>query len=564
MLKKIKLRYGKLIRLANSSSSVIKEFGFILFLKTAYSELKKNKLAVFQPVLVNANSPTISEDVAYLHWIDNHIIKHEIESVMNMELQKFSYKPKFNIILTENENKLFTDESLNSIRGQIYNNFELSSTRGNSDFTIFLKSGDILASDALFRIVELLNKNREANIIYSDEDLITDDKKRTQPFFKPDWSDDLFLGMDYISNFCAIRTSLLDSFKINDQYGSAKIYDLLLRLVENTDKIFHLPNILISTRLHDEKFKTNFEHNALKAISEALRRRNIKAQVGFNNRVGNFSSFRVEYFLESKPRVSIIIPTKDNKFLLKRCLDAIRKNTTYNNYEIIIIDNNSTKEETVSYLKSLPHQVIRYEQPFNFSKMNNLGVSKSSGEYILFLNDDTAPLRSNWLSELISICMQKGVGIVGSKLVHNNNTIQHAGIAILKTGAGFHPLQNVNSNSPGYFGFINMIRNCSAVTGACLLIRKKIFDEIGGFDDDFDLYYGDTDLCLNVINHGYRVVYTPYAVLLHQGSSTIKENSSAYFAVENHQHFIKKWPHLKNGDPFYNPNLELDYKIDLN
>ncbi|TSA18895.1 MAG: glycosyltransferase, partial [Nitrosopumilales archaeon] len=209
-----------------------------------------------------------------------------------------------------------------------------------------------------------------------------------------------------------------------------------------------------------------------------------------------------------------------------------------------------------------PYTVIKYNSPFNFSKINNIGASNASGDYLLFLNDDTAPLESNWLSEMLSLGLQKNIGIVGPKLVLGNNTIQHAGLTFLKTGAGFHPLQGVDSDSAGYFYTLNVVRNFSAVTGACLLINKKIFDQVGGFSEEFDLYYGDADLCLKVLKYGYRVVYTPYAKLLHQGSSSIKEQTRSFFAVENHYMFIKKWPYLKNGDPFYNPNLTWDYRID--
>ena len=195
------------------------------------------------------------------------------------------------------------------------------------------------------------------------------------------------------------------------------------------------------------------------------------------------------------------------------------------------------------------------------SKICNLAASHATGDYLLFLNDDAAPLEREWLSEMLSICQQENVGIVGAKLVLASNAIQHAGVALLETGAAFHPMQRLDGNSKGYFGFLNVIRNCSAVTGACLLIRKKIFDKVNGFDDKFDLYYQDVDLCLKVEKEGRRIVYTPYALLLHQGSSSIKKQSRAFFAVENHYKFLKKWPNLRKGDPYYNTNFGWDYKI---
>ena len=194
--------------------------------------------------------------------------------------------------------------------------------------------------------------------------------------------------------------------------------------------------------------------------------------------------------------------------------------------------------------------------------MNNLGYTKSHGDYILCLNDDTKALDPDWLTEMVSICQQNDVGIVGAKLLHSNGTIQHAGAVFLKSGSGFHVFENILEKDTGFFNMHNMIRNFSAVTGACLLIKKTIFEKITGYDDNFDLFYGDADICLKTLKLGFHVVYTPYARLLHEGSTTIKKNSESFFAIENHLHFIKKWPYLKNGDPFYNFNLGWNYTIE--
>ena len=200
--------------------------------------------------------------------------------------------------------------------------------------------------------------------------------------------------------------------------------------------------------------------------------------------------------------------------------------------------------------------------------MNNYAVKHAKGDFLLFLNDDTKVLEPDWLQEMIGVCSQNDVGAVGAKLVYSDNTIQHAGIVILETGAGFHPFQQLLQDSDRYFNFINVMRDCSAVTGACLMTKKEIFTKVNGFDDDFDLYYGDADLCLRIIDSGYHVVYAPSAKLLHEGSHSIKTSLSslaphpvAHFAVENHFQFIKKWPLVKNGDQFYNKNLSWDYSI---
>ena len=273
--------------------------------------------------------------------------------------------------------------------------------------------------------------------------------------------------------------------------------------------------------------------------------------------------------IENNPLVSIIIPTKNNRKILNRCIQSIQKYTSYKNFEIIIIDNNSTDPSTKSYYQSLPYTILNYKDQFNFSKMNNYAVKHAKGDFLLFLNDDTKVLEPDWLQEMVGVCSQDDVGAVGAKLVYSDDTIQHAGITLLETGAGFHPFQQTSENSSKYFNFINVIRDCSAVTGACLMTKKEIFTKINGFDDIFDLYYGDADLCLRIIDSGYHIVYTPFAKLLHEGSHSIKttlisntlHTPKAHFAVENYFHFIKKWPDLKHGDQFYNKNLGWDYSI---
>ena len=240
----------------------------------------------------------------------------------------------------------------------------------------------------------------------------------------------------------------------------------------------------------------------------------------------------------------------------------MEENTTYKNWEIIIIDNNSTEKLTKSYYESLPYRIISYNEPFNFSKMNNLAVKHAKGDLILFLNDDTKIIDPNSLEEMVSLCCQKDVGAVGAKLVYSDDTIQHVGISFLKSGAGFHPFQRINEKKGGYHNIMNVVRECSAVTGACLLTKKEIFERVNQFDENFDLYYGDADLCLKIIESGYCVLYTPYTKLLHEGSYSIRKSSDFHFAIENHHHFIEKWPFLQNGDPYYNSNLGWNYSLE--
>ena len=309
-----------------------------------------------------------------------------------------------------------------------------------------------------------------------------------------------------------------------------------------------------------EEYVTN-EHNEeqTKIILNHLRRKKIDATV---NQGIIPSTLKIVYAHENQPLVSIIIPTKNNQKILHRCITSLEDNTTYKNWEIIIIDNNSTEKLSKLYYESLPYKIISYNEPFNFSKMNNLAVKHAKGDLLLFLNDDIKIINPNSLEEMVSLCCQKDVGAVGAKLVYSDNTIQHAGAAFLKSGAGFHPFQRINEKKGGYHDIMNVVRECSAVTGACLLVKKEIFERVNQFDENFDLYYGDADLCLKIIESGYHVLYTPYAKLLHEGSYSIRKSSDFHFAIENHHHFIEKWPFLQNGDPYYNRNLGWNYSLE--
>lgn len=590
-------RYKKLKKLANLSLKTIDEFGFKYFITAALWEFKRKKLSIFESELESIK-PEHSDSQIYRMWLLEHSITHDLILKMKNELLAFKVKPKITVVISiVRSDKQLLKKTLDSLNEQIYENFdvclfsvqsetkqtsemynELSNSHiknklklethspneillaSSSDFLAFINAGTVLTSDALFKTVQQFNKNRDIDVIYCDEEHVSEKGERL-PFFKPDWSPDLFLGFDYISNFYLVRTKLIQKAGgLRNEFGYILHYDLLLRLTEITEQIFHIPTIMISayTPLEIPVTLKMIESRNKTALLEAISRRGIKGEV-VNGTVRK--TFRIKYFMNIEPKVSIIISTKDQKKLLERCLSSIERLTSYRNYEIIIIDNNSQEEETISYLKSLPYIVIEYALPFNFSKINNLAAKHASGDFLLFLNDDTAPLEKEWLTELVSIGNQENVGVVGPKLVFASNTVQHAGLALLKTGAGFHPFVGLDAKGEGYFGFLNTIRNCSAVTGACLLIKKKLFDEVGGFDEALDLYYQDADLCLKVIQKGYRVVYTPYAILLHQGSSTIKKDTKAFFAVENHYQFLKKWPRLKDGDPFYNPNLGWNYKI---
>jgi len=454
-----------------------------------------------------------------------------------------------------NNNKAITNITFISKINDIQKNI-------HGDFVCILEPGNKLDNNAFFKICEFLNKNIDSEIIYTDNDRSDNDGNRSNPFFKPDWSPYLFFSMNYLSPLCFIRKEIFNKLSINEISRSTLHYEVILKATEISKKIKHVSLPLCSVL--QKSFSNQFLEKK-NILSSYFERKKINATVGNNTESGIFN---IKFNVENNPLVSIIIPTKNNKKILQRCVESIKKHTSYKNFEIIIVDNNSTDLGTKSYYKSLSCTILDYKGSFNFSKMNNYAVKHAKGDFLLFLNDDTKVLEPNWLQEMIGVCSQNDVGAVGAKLVYSDNTIQHAGIVILDTGAGFHPFQNIPEDSNKHFNLINVMRDCSAVTGACLMTKKEIFAKINGFDDVFDVYYGDADLCLRIIDSGYHVVYTPSVKMLHEGShsiiATMSSNSleqTAHWAVENHFQFIKKWPLIKNGDQFYNKNLSWDYSI---
>ena len=581
-------RGDKIKKIANLASNIIEEYGIGYFLKVATYEIWKQKLNLLRP------------DATPKIFLENEMEKHAVKSYVNFlkenmlvltedEIKKtvdeLNYKPKFTILIEFDKKNM--KSLLESIQSQFYADYEIiifsqdeialnESTNEKTaeikfisnindlleniqgDFVCILDKMAVLSNDALFRICTFLNNHLDSEIIYTDNDNL--DKKtgdRIYPFFKPDWSPYLFRDMNYLRPFCLIKTEVLKKLTFNDISETLPFYDITVRATEITKKILHysFPVCTIS----GEDVINAYSEEQKKIISNHLRRKKIAATV---NRGLLPNTLKTVYADENQPLVSIIIQKKNNQKILRRCIKSLEENTTYKNWEIIIIDNNSTEKLTRSYYESLPYRIISYSEPFNFSKMNNLAVKHAKGDLLLFLNDDTKIISPNSLEEMVSLCCQKDVGAVGAKLVYSDDTIQHAGAAFLKTGAGFHPFQRINEKKGGYHNIMNVVRECSAVTGACLLTKKEIFERVNQFDENFDLYYGDADLCLKIIESGYHVLYTPHAKLLHEGSYSIRKSSDFHFAIENHHYFIEKWPFLQDGDPYYNRNLGWNYSLE--
>lgn len=542
-------------------------------------------------------------------WMEKHALSEEDIKTIKADIAAFPTKPKISLIMpVYNVEKTWLEKAIQSVLDQYYPNWELcivddASSKSHIKETLlqygkndkikvkflgknqgiseasnealamasgeivgFLDHDDELSPDALYENVKLLNDHPEADIIYSDEDKIDPDGRRIEPYFKSDWSPDLFLSYNYICHFAVYRKKLIDGIKgFRKGFEGSQDYDLLLRATEKTDRIFHIPKVLYHWRqikgstatVHKEKI-SHIDHS-MKALEEALRRRKIEAEVEQGIHFERFESYRVKRKIKGSPLVSIIIPMKDMISFLQRNLKSIDEKTGYKNFEIIIIDNNSQEKETHDYfaeIRKRPNiKIYEYKDVFNFSKINNFAVTKAKGEHVLFLNNDIEVITQDWLSAMLEHSQRKEVGAVGAKLIFPNNTIQHAGTVLGLGGVAGHSHKHFPADSDGYFGALNTIRNYSAVTAACLMTRKKLFEEVGAFDDiHLSVAFNDVDLCLKIREKGYAVVYTPFAALYHYEST-----SRGYDLNPDEILYMKnKWGDLLFHDPYYNPNLTFD------
>jgi GT2 family glycosyltransferase len=436
------------------------------------------------------------------------------------------------------------------------------------EFAGLFDHDDELSPDALFEVAKLLSQNRDVDLIYSDEDKIDAKGHRLEPFFKPEWSPDLLLSMNYITHFAVLRRCLLSEVGgFRRGYDGSQDYDLLLRFTEQTNRIAHIPKVLYHWRrvggsVAVSPHVKSYAHEAgRRALEDALERRGSAASADGLDA----GRYRVRYRLEGTPLVSIIIPTRDASHLLQQCLQSIEHKTAYERYEVIILDNESSDPATARYFETIAvkHRVYRVPGDFNFSAINNFGVSMASGDFLLFLNNDVQVSEAGWLGAMLEQAQRAEVGAVGAKLLYPDGRIQHAGIVLGLLGGTGHAFRFQRPDEPGYHSFSDVVRNCSAVTGACMMVRRRVFEEVGGFDQRFKVAYNDVDLCLRLRQRGFLIVYTPFAVLYHHESAT----RGTLQPPEEEALYWKSWGQVvSSGDPYYNPNLTRtreDWTLDL-
>ncbi len=434
---------------------------------------------------------------------------------------------------------------------------------GTGEFLLLLDHDDELTPDAVGEVALYLAEQPDADVVYSDDDKIDVAGRRYAPQFKPDWSPELLLSYMYLSHVLVIRRRLFEFCGgMREGFEGAQDYDLALRVTERTSAIGHIPKILYHWRAlpGSTAFSGAAKPASLDAgqrvVADAFVRRGIAARVTQPNFAakGNLGIYCHE-FPDDGPTVTVVIPTKNQLSIVRNCIESLRA-TTYRNYEIVVIDNESDDPQTVAYLRALPHRVIRIGNPagrFNFAAINNRAVQGLTSEFVLFLNNDTEVKAPQWLSQMVGYARMSGVGAVGAKLIFADGRIQHAGVVHgLYHGLAGPAFKLTPSWEHGYLAYASVVRNYSAVTAACLLTPRRLFLEVGGFNEaDFSVAYNDVDYCYRLVDQGYRCVYCPDAQLIHY------EGYSRGFRDDPDEVVAFKRMYKRRRDPWYSPHLSL-------
>lgn len=429
---------------------------------------------------------------------------------------------------------------------------------------------DLLHPSALYEVMRAICEHG-ADFIYTDENTFSEEPRDAyNPHFKPDFSPDTLRSYNYICHLSAFSRELLDSVGyFRSEYDGSQDYDLILRLTEKAKKVFHIRKILYYWRAHknsvaqDVGAKPYTVTAAKKALAAHLERCGLKGEV-LDSSVP--TTYHIKYEIDGNPLISVIIPNKDHTDDLEVCLKSLYEKSSYKNFEVIIVENNSTEKETFEYYEAIAQKhgnikIVKWEGNFNYSAINNFGVNYAKGEFILLLNNDVEIINGSCLEEMLMFAQRKDVGAVGAKLYYSDDTVQHAGVILGLGGTAGHAHKHFGRSHPGYMARASIAQNLSACTAACLMMRRDVFDEVGGLDESFEVAFNDVDLCMKIRKKGYLVVFTPYAELYHYESKS-RGNDSTPEKLERFRgeidRFKEKWKkQLDDGDPYYNPNLTL-------
>lgn len=558
----------------------------------------------------------IPKGMDYKHWLSLYgTVTAERELRYRERMECFELLPTFSILIpVYNAPENLLREALNSVIAQIYPHWELcladdcstdvrvravleeyqaldsrikvvfreqnghisaatnsALTLASGDYIALMDNDDLLPPDALFWIAQEINAYPESALIYSDEDKISEDgQHRFGPYFKPDWNPQLFMAQNLISHLGVYRTDIarsIDGFRVGME--GSQDWDFAFRFIEQIkpEQIRHVPRILYHWRAIAGSTAMSSEEKpyallaGVRAVNDHIRRKGIAASADVHP---SLPFVRVSYKLPvEQPLVSLIIPTRNGLEVLKPCIESIYEKTIYRNYEVIVIDNGSDDVDTLNYLATVEAErqnfkVLRDDGPFNYSAINNRAVRQARGDYIVLINNDIEVITPTWLNEMMGHVIQPGVGAVGSRLWYPDNTLQHGGV-LLNKGVASHAHKYLSRNQFGYCGRAVLPQNMIAVTAACLLVKKSVFEEVGGFDEEnLTISFNDIDLCLKLYCAGYLNVWTPFAELYHHESKTRGLDNEPEKRARFHKevaYMKRKWKSLIGNDPYYNPNL---------
>ena len=547
----------------------------------------------------------------YEAWLARH--KVDKRTLRRQKHSAFAQKPLISIVIPLYCTPLpYLKELLESVRRQSYENWQLCLADGspddkakefiekhygrekrivyrkleenggisaNTNEAVALAAGeylmlcdhdDTLEPDALYEIVKAIS-DTGADVLYTDEDKVSmDGRHYFDPNFKPDFNLFRLRENNYICHIFVVKKSLTDETGLlRSEFDGAQDFDFILRCCEKAQKITHIPKVLYHWRCHmdstaaDPSSKAYAYEAGRKAVREHYQRLGIDAKVEMTERPG---WYRSHVKVQGNPLISVIIPNKDHTDDLELCLFSMTRKSTYRNYEILIVENNSEKEETFEYYRKLPDRypkarVLTWEKEFNYSAINNFAAKEAKGEYLLFLNNDVEILTPDWMEEMLQNCQQENVAAVGAKLYYPDDTIQHAGVVLGLGGIAGHIMCRASKEDPGYFGRMISVQEISAVTAACMMVKKSDFDAVGGLDETFQVAFNDIDLCMKFRAAGKKIIFTPYAELYHYESKSrgLEDTPEKQFRFDKEvKRFQEKWAQqLEMGDPYYSPNLSV-------
>jgi len=567
-------------------------------------------------IMIGDELPTgsiISQEDPYTLWTRSHFARPSDLKFYREDIPLFAHRPLFSVLMPVYDPPIeLLDAAIRSVLDQVYDNVELcigndASTNpevrklldrwqkadprvkvvhraenghiakaSNSalelvqgEFIAFMDHDDALALDAIYHVAKKINVDNSLDLLYTDEDKINEQGKYSEPHFKPQWCPDHLLSRNYFGHMVVARTTLVRSVGgFREGFDGSQDYDLLLRLTERTQRIARIPRVLYHWRIHagslalSEDVKPYAYHAAKRALTEALIRRGEPGDVNF---LYGFRGYDIRFTKPLLGKVCVVIPTKDQASVLNTCLSTLFAKTQHPDFEVVVVSNNSKEPSLFALLREWEQAYpghfswFEHNRPFNFSELMNEGTKRTKAEHILFLNNDTEIIHTDWMWAMHEWSQRPTTGVVGAKLLYHNELIQHAGVVIGLGGVAGHVFAGLHKDGPGYYNYINTINNFSAVTGACFMVERKKLDAVGGWNELFTVEYNDVDLCLRIREMGWHNVYLPHVQLFHHESLTRGHPHMTRESYARHIHevnlFKERWADYISDDPCYNPNL---------